>query len=358
MGGKIATWLDGGPSPYPARVKAAKLLAGLALVMAGCASAPTTAPSSGSAAPSPAVSGARPITRLTVALTMFGSRQQLQRVTDGVRTRTIYVDAKGVEDRQLFNASDGTTQVSCDSAGCGRSPAEPVAIPGTPAFEQQCARAEKTGTGELLGRRTTTWKCAGNGMKFIDITLDAEYPDVILKGSSENDAVTWEATAFESGITVPADFFAIDRPGLTFPPATRKPVNPPKAGKAGSVLPKLGGGELRMTDYTNGPAVIVIGEESQVRPALARMRRVAEGELPALVAVLQFHDVPGAGTPSEPFDVPVALNAENGKVWQDLTASGTWPVALFCPAAATTCTAISVWELADDELAAELAKVT
>ena len=331
-------------------MRVAHVLVALALLVSGCAPATPVASPSPSAEP--------PIVRVTFDMKPLGLAQ-VEMVTDGVRTRIRYPSEKpgGRDEPAPFSVSDGLTQVMCDPTGCRRDAAEPTPLPGTPAFERQCPKGEQTGTGELLGRRTTLWRCAGEGTQATELTLDAEFPSIQLKRTSRS-GQDWAATAFEAGITVPADYFSLDGPGMEFVPAKPRRVTPPKPGTRGAVLPRFSGGELQMTDYTAGPAAIVIGEESQLRAALARMRRVTGGRLPTVVGVLQLH-VPADEAPEmAPFEVPVALNSDEGNAWEKGVSDGQrWPVSLFCAAAGKGCTAVAVWDLSDAELAAELAKL-
>lgn len=139
-------------------------------------------------------------------------------------------------------------------------------------------------------------------------------------------------TSVETNVTVPPDFFSLEPPGRKFVPAQPKQVRPPRAGTKGTVLQKVGGGQLQMTDYTKGPAVLVIGDEVQLRPALARMQRVTGGNLPTVVGVLRPSSDPAHPVPTKPFDVPVAQMADPDAVWEKLSEGQNWPVALFCRA--------------------------
>lgn len=331
-------------------MKAAKLLVGLALLVAGCSPASPAAP-----APSP--SGERPITRLTVFFGPgdFPRSGHMEITTDGVRSRTRQLGGSAADELTMFNASDGTTQVLCDSTGCRRHEVSTTAASKAAESERECPNRKQTGTGEFVGRRTTIWSCSPEGGEQNEVVYDAEFPDVMLKGTLTA-GYQVEAESFEVGVDVPEDFFDLDRPGLTWAKPKPATVKPPKPGKSGAVLPAPGGGELRMTDYTNGPAVIVVGGEDQARWALTRIRRAVTDRPPTMVAVIQLrHD--GTGAPTEPLDVPVGLNPDDGKVWQDMTAGQVWPVAVFCRAAAKGCTAISMTTLSDEQLAAEVAKV-
>ncbi len=288
-------------------------------------------------------------------MTAEKSVTELVTVTDGVRTRTIYPKSKDGAESTLVNVSDGTTQVTCDSAGCRRSAAAEPEGPGTRAFETQCPQAKQTGTTEVAGRPATVWSCEG-GSEPSELIFDAEFPSVQLKGTSAG-YISWEVTAVETNVTVSADFFALEPRGRKFVPAKPKRVTPPKPGQPGAVLDKVGGGQLRMTDYTEGPAVVVVGGEGQLRPAFARLQRVAGDKLPTMVGVLHPSSDPARPVPTEPFVVPVGQMADPDAVWEKVSEGQNWPVALFCRAKATTCVSIAVWDLSDAELAAELAKV-
>ncbi len=286
-------------------------------------------------------------------MTAEGTAIDLIVVTDGVRTRTLYPAGEDGAESQLINVSDGTTQVICDSAGCRRDAAGEPSGPGTPAFETQCPQAQQTGTTQIAGRTATVWACAGGESGPSELIFDAEFPSVQLEGTSAG-YVSWEVTSVETNVTVPSDFFALEPPGRKFVPARPKQVKPPKPGQRGAVLAKVGGGQLQLTDYTKGPAVVVIGGEAQLRPAFARMQRVADGKLPTLAGVLHPSSDPA---PTKPFDVPVAQMEDPDVVWEKIGEGQNWPGALFCRAKATTCTSIAVWDLSDAELAAQLAKV-
>lgn len=350
QGWQHCPWPDRHPGSYPAPVKAAISLVLTALLASGCASVPM-APTPTPSATAPKSSG---IIRVTTTVTAENSVTELVTVTDGVRTRTIYPKGEDGAESTLVNVSDGTTQVICDSAGCRRDAAAEPGGPGTPAFETQCPQATQTGTTEVAGRPATVWSCGDGSAP--ELIFDAEFPSLQLKGTSAG-YMSWEVTSVETNVAVPADFFALEPPGRKFVPAKPKRVTPPKPGQPGAVLEKVGGGQLRMTDYTKGPAALVIGEESQLRQALARMQRVSDGGLPTVVGVLRPSSDPEHPVPTEPFAVPVAQMEDPDDVWETLSEGQNWPVALFCRANAATCTAIAVWDLSDTELAAELATV-
>ncbi|MFT4296552.1 MAG: hypothetical protein QM582_14185 [Micropruina sp.] len=333
----------------------AKYLVVLMLLAAGCA---PVAPA-GSPTPSATPSGPRPITRLTAYFGPADSPRsgKTEITTDGVRSRTRYPDNPGSE-LELFDASDGTTQVRCDSRGCLRFEVLPAPDSPVSAVEKQCANAEQTGTGEFIGRRTTIWTCTPTGGEPTEAVFDAEYPETMLKATLTA-GYQWQAESFEVGVQVPDDFFAIDRPGLKWRKPTPTKVTPPKPGKTGAVLPAVGGGTIRMTDYTQGPALIVIGGEDELRGALARIDRVHSGSLPKLAGVLQLPGSPRDSLPGQPFGVPVGLydTEQDGESWLDMTGGQQMPTAVFCRGVGKTCTAIAVPELADAELAAEIAKL-
>ncbi len=351
---------------YPARtlrpVNVARYLVLLALVASGCASVQAT--STPGATPTPSAistpsatsTGSSGIIRVTGTMTAQGSAAELVTVTDGVRTRMLYPAGEDGAESELINVSDGTTQVTCDSTGCRRDAASEPSGPGTPAFETRCPRAKQTGTTQVAGRAAVVWSCAGGESGASELIFDAEFPFVQMKGTSAG-YVSWEVTLVETNVTVPPDFFALEPPGRTFVPARPTQVKPPKPGERGAVLQKVGGGQLRMTDYTKGPAVVVIGEETQLRQAFARMQRVADGDLPTVVGVLRPSSDPTHPEPTKPFGVLVAQMDDLDSVWETLTEGQNWPVALFCTAKAATCTSIAVWDLSDAKLAAELAKV-
>ncbi len=321
----------------------------LLLVASGCTSVQATP------TPSATPTGSSGIIRVTGTIKAKGSAMEMVTVTDGTRSRTLYPAGDDGAESELVNVSDGTTQVTCDSAGCRRDAASEPSGPGTPAFDTQCPQAKQTGTTQIAGRTATVWSCAGDEGRPSELLFDAEFPSVQMKGTSAG-YMSWEVTSVETNVTVPPDFFALEPPGRKFVPARPKQVKPPKPGHRGAVLQKIGGGHLQMTDYTKGPAVVVIGGETQLRPAFARMQRVADGKLPTLVGVLHPSD-PAHPAPTKPFDVPVAQMEDPDAVWEKIGEGQNWPVAMFCRAKATTCTSIAVWDLSDAELAAELAKV-
>ena len=349
MGGNTATWFDPGVTPYPAAVK---YLVVVVLLLAGCAAG------SPAVSPYPSASGPRPITRLTVYFGPSDSPRsgQLEITTDGVRSRTRHPGSAGRDELELFDASDGTTHVRCDSMGCLRFEVLPGPASGTGGFESQCPNGRQTGTGEFVGRRTTIWACTPDGGEPTEAVFDAEFPDTMLRATL-NAGYHWEAESFEVGVQVPPDFFSIDRPGLKWVKPSPTGVTPPKPGGAGAVLPVFGGGTMRMTDHTRGPALIVIGGEDELRGALARIERVRSGSLPKLVGVLQLPSGPGDYLPKQPFGVPVAIYDydRDGESWLDMTGGQRTPVAVFCRAAGKGCTAIAVPELSDAALASEIA---
>lgn len=326
------------------------------LLLAGCTTAPTASPES-----SPTSSGSRPITRLTA---FFGPADapksgQLEVTTDGVRSRTRYPGRDGVDELEMFNASDGTTQVICDSMGCLRHEVLPDTASEAEASERACPNGKQTGTGEFIGRRTTIWTCTPEGGEPMEVVFDAEFPDTRLKATL-NAGYQWEAESFEVGVQVPEDFFDIDRPGLNWVKPDPTKVTPPKPGKPGAELPALGGGELRMADYTKGPAIIVVGSESEVRGALSRIERVRGTSKPTVVGVVQLPSGPrDEYLPKQPFGVPVAIydTDQDGDAWLGLSTTQHTPAAVFCRADAKGCTAIAVPTLSDEQLASEIAKV-
>lgn len=338
---------------YPAPVKAAKSLVVLAVLVAGCTTAPTGTPSPTSSAGS---ASAAPIVRVKYEMRLNGKQLSSQEfVTDGVRTRSSYVVPDGKREKTWFTVADGVTEATCEPNGCRRGPDERPSLPGSPQFERSCPQAKQTSTGELLGRPTTVWSCAGTGSQLSDVVRDAEFPFIVLSATPANGYPPLTATSFEAGVTVPPDYFSLDGPDVTFIAARPATVTPLKPGQPGTVMPKLGGGEVRLTDYTKGPAILVLGDQDGIRSGLARMQRVTGGTLPTVIAVA---DAPGPDSePAEPFPVPVALDDGTGKLWYELAAGQSRPLALFCQAAATTCTAVGVWDLSDAELAAEIAKV-
>lgn len=334
-------------------MKAANSLVVLAVLVAGCATAPTGIPTPTASAGSAAAAS---IVRVKYELRIGGKQLSSQElVTDGVRSRSSYVVPDGKRERTWFTVADGVTEATCGPNGCRRGPDERPSLPGSPQFERSCPQAKQTSTGELLGRPTTVWSCAGTGSQLSEVVRDAEFPFVVLSATPANGAPPLAATSFEAGITVPPGFFSLDGPDVTFIAAKAATVTPLKPGQPGTVMPKLGGGEVRLTDYTKGPAILVLGDEDGVRSGLARMQRVAGGTLPTVVAVLEASG-PGS-EPTEPFPVPVALDDGTGKLWYELATGQSRPLALFCQSAATTCTAVGVWNLSDSELAAEIAKV-
>lgn len=297
------------------------------------------------------------MTRLTVHFGPADSPRssRMEITTDGVRSRTRYLDL-GADELALYNASDGTMRVRCDSSGCLRF----EVVPEPSVLERRCPDGKQTGTGEFIGRRTTNWTCTQPGDEPREAVFDAEFPDAMLKATLDA-GYLWEAESFEVGVQVPDDFFSLDRPDLTWVKPKPTKVTPPKPGRAGATMPAFGGGTIRMTDYTKGPALIVFGGEDELRSAFARIERVRGGSRPTLVGVLQLPSGPEEEyLPKRPFGVPVALAGSGGEhldAWLAAIGDQVRPTAVLCRAAGDGCTAVAIPELSDAALTAEIATV-